>query len=127
MIDGGHNVHGMTALAKSIHALSSPDIKPLLLTGMMRDKDFSDALACILPEVEKAVAVRVNYPRTASAEEIADVIRSNGKETEVFDDWIEGLSYALRTAEKENRLLLICGSLYLASDARAELTGERYE
>ena len=42
-------------------------------------------------------------------------------------NWKDGLALALTAAEKENKPLLIGGSLFLAADARAELTGERYE
>ena len=126
LIDGGHNVHGLTALAGSVHALFGEN-KPFMLTGMMRDKDFSDALAQILPEVSRVYTVTVNNPRSASDHETAEAVRKNDREAIEAGNWKDGLALALTAAEKENKPLLIGGSLFLAADARAELTGERYE
>ena len=126
LIDGGHNVHGLTALAGSVHALFGEN-KPFMLTGMMRDKDFSDALAQILPEVSRVYTVTVDNPRSASDHETAEAVRKNGREAIEAGSWKDGLALALTAAEKENKPLLIGGSLFLAADARAELTGERYE
>ena len=126
LIDGGHNVHGLTALAGSVHVLFGEN-KPFMLTGMMRDKDFSDALAQILPEVSRVYTVTVNNPRSASDHETAEAVRKNDREAIEAGNWKDGLALALTAAEKENKPLLIGGSLFLAADARAELTGERYE
>ena len=88
---------------------------------MLRDKDFGDALGVIAPLAEKIITVTVDNPRTASAEETAAAARTGCKDVRVVDDWKEGLSRALELAREEERALVICGSLYLAADCRAQL------
>ena len=120
IIDGAHNLHGMNALKESLPPLLG-DKRPVLLAGMLRDKDFGDALGVIAPLAEKIIAVTVDNPRTASAEETAAAARTGCKDVRAVDDWKEGLSRALELAREEERALVICGSLYLAADCRAQL------
>ena len=121
LIDGAHNVHGMTALTDSIRALL-PGRKVIALVGMMRDKDFADALALLAPLVSRAFTVTIDYPRTASAAETAAVL-SPMTPAEAYDDWLSGLRAAIAAAKADGSLLLVCGSLYLAADVRRELLG----
>ena len=119
LIDGAHNVHGMTALTDSIRALL-PGRKVIALVGMMRDKDFADALALLAPLVSRVFTVTIDYPRTASAAETAAVL-SPMTPAEAYDDWLSGLRAAIAAAKSDGSLLLVCGSLYLAADVRREL------
>ncbi len=120
LLDGAHNVHGMTALRESISALADGR-KLTAVIGMMRDKDFADALAVIAPVCERIFAVTVDYPRTADAQEIADAASHWCADVRVYPDWQEGLRAAVESAEEEGNLLLCCGSLFLAADARGYL------
>lgn len=121
IIDGAHNMHGMKALSDSIPPLLGGR-KPVMLVGMLRDKDFADALGVIAPLAEKMVTVTVDNPRTSSAEETAQAARNGGcSDVHLVSDWKDGLQTAIRLAEDEERALIICGSLYLAADCRAQL------
>ena len=122
IIDGADHMHGMKALSDSIPPLLGGR-KPVMLVGMLRDKDFADALGVIAPLAEKMVTVTVDNPRTSSAEETAQAARNGGCRyvQPVSSDWKNGLTWAMRLAEDEERALIICGSLYLAADCRAQL------
>lgn len=121
IIDGAHNMHGMNALSDSLPPLVGKR-KPIMLVGMLRDKDFADALGVIAPLAEKMVTVTVDNPRTASAEETAEAAQKGGcGNVQPVSDWKEGLQTAIRLAEDEERTLIICGSLYLAADCHAQL------
>lgn len=120
IIDGAHNLHGMNALKESLPPLLG-DRRPVLLVGMLRDKDFSDALSAVAPLAEKIITVAVDNPRTTSAQETAAAARTGCEDVRAVDNWREGLSQALELAQNEERALVICGSLYLAADCRAWL------
>lgn len=117
LLDGAHNVHGMTALRDSILPLKG-DRKLTAVVGMMRDKDFADALAVIAPVCDRMVTVTVDYPRTAQAEEIAAAAAPYCDDITPFADWKEGLDYGMKKAGEEDGLMICCGSLFLAADTR---------
>lgn len=122
ILDGAHNVHGMTALRESILPLKG-ERKLTAAIGMMRDKDFADALAVLAPVCDRMVTVTVDYPRTAQADEIAAAAAPYCDDITPFADWKDGLSYALAQAKAEDGLLLCCGSLFLAADTRKWFAG----
>lgn len=117
ILDGAHNVHGMTALRESILPIKGEQ-KLTVLAGMMRDKDFADALDILTPVCDHFFAVTVDYLRTAGAEEIAGAAAEKCADVRAYPDWKEGLQAAIRQAAADKGLLLCCGSLFLASDVR---------
>ena len=109
-IDGAHNPDGAIALSKQIKKGS------VLIVGMMADKDTDFVLKTLSQNASLVITVTVlNQPRT----EKASVLRQKASK---YKASIEAKSYqeALRLA-KENANgndIIICGSLYLASDIR---------
>ncbi len=118
VIDGGHNEDGVEALCKALKT-SFADRKITAVMGMMKDKDVDSAVEMLAPLCEKIITVTVNNPRSISAYELKEKAEKFCKNTEACESPAE----AFRKAKKEIRdgeMLLVSGSLYLASEIMAE-------
>ena len=117
ILDGGHNIDGAKALAE---VLSSEGITGLhAVVGILGDKEPAEMLHTLAPFIEKVYAVEPNNPRALSADLLADIAKKYVKQVEAFGDVEMAITAAKKTAI---RGLLVCGSLYLAADARKFLT-----
>ena len=117
ILDGAHNPHGAAALSASLDGLIPGELTVLL--GMMKDKDVAASLAQVLPHARRVFTVEPEgNPRAMKAEDLAALCRG----------WCpEAAAYGLRQREafaeaydtlRPGETLLICGSLYVASDLR---------
>ena len=109
IIDGAHNPDGAFVLANEIKKFSG---EVVAIIGMMKDKDFEEALKTTLPYVKKAIAVEVkNMPRSLKANELKSVAEKYCK-----CDMAESYEKAIEMAG--DNPIFIFGSLYLAADMR---------
>jgi dihydrofolate synthase/folylpolyglutamate synthase len=114
-IDGAHNPHAARALAHALPALLGG--RPLrLVFGALQDKDAAGMLAALGP-----LAQSVHYcpPQSPRALPPADLARIHPGQVH------PGVAQALDAARRETGVVLCCGSLFLAGEARAILSGER--
>ena len=116
ILDGAHNPDGMTALSKSIDMLC--DVKPVAIMGMLKDKDCDSAVKIVAPKFSKIITVGVDNPRTMTADQLKDCLAPYCNNISTADD----LTDALNLAKAENKPIVICGSLYLASQIRPKIT-----
>ena len=114
ILDGSHNPHGFAATAESLRRYY-PGKKPVMIMGIMEDKDYSGVLDLAIPLAERILTVSSGYHRALSPERLAELSRERGCEAECIPDPAEAVRQAFRYAGKDG---LICafGSLYL-SDA----------
>ncbi len=112
IFDGAHNPQGIHSAVESIQTYFGSQ-KVYLLTGVLRDKDYTEIAGELATVASKAFTLTPDSPRALPAEEYAAVLRGEGIDAESF----EGLSEALRaawTAAKAEQVPLIClGSLYV--------------
>lgn len=115
IIDGAHNPPAAHALAEALRELhlSEPHA---LIAGFCGDKDVGEVLSILAPFVKKGYAVRTNNPRSLSAEETAEKMRTAGIDAVAAPS----LAAAIGAASSASRAL-ICGSLFLAGEALVEL------
>ncbi|MBR4949703.1 MAG: bifunctional folylpolyglutamate synthase/dihydrofolate synthase [Clostridia bacterium] len=114
IIDGSHNVEGLTSLSNGIQKYFK-DKNIILLLSMVKDKDYIEGLKIMDKIAHKAVITEIeNNPRAEKAEKLAEnlscphiIEKDNKKAVE--------LSLSL-TEKDKNAVLIICGSLYLAGD-----------
>ena len=114
VIDGAHNFHGMTALFASVKKLLPPRYAVIL--GIMEDKDYKDAVLLAAKNAARVCTVTVDNYRAMTAEhlkELADTVCGDVIACQSYDE-------ALKRA-KEIGCVLVCGSLYLASDIRNKI------
>ncbi|MGY3779065.1 bifunctional folylpolyglutamate synthase/dihydrofolate synthase [Isobaculum melis] len=114
VLDGAHNKPAVTALVQTL----KDDFKgqPIqVLFAALKDKEISEMLDLFatVPELT-LTATSFEYPRAASAEEIA---AQTSHSIEVIDDWKTALATLLNEVGSEG-ILLITGSLYFISEVR---------
>lgn len=116
LLDGAHNPDGLRALADFIKQHLPRPVTAVM--GMMADKDISSALAAIAPCFDEIFCVEPNNPRSLTAKRLAELGSLYTKCTP-FDT----LNDALTEAKSKNASTVVCGSLYLATEARPILKG----
>jgi dihydrofolate synthase/folylpolyglutamate synthase len=118
-LDGGHNVHGATALAVAIAEMNRTRPAPLvLIMGMMNTRNPADFLAPFAGKVQQIYTLTVpGEPNAHGADAIASQARAAGFAATSKRSILSALQAA---AEVPNARVLICGSLYLAGDVLAK-------
>ena len=116
VFDGSHNPEGIAAAAESIKALYSERI--LLLSGVMRDKDFSSMTDTLAPMTDTVFCVRPDNPRAMDSAELAAVWQAKGVEAGAYKTVEDAMEAALAAAREKHLPLFILGSLYLYREAR---------
>ncbi len=116
IIDGGHNAEGIDALCYALKKYYS-DKKIIAVFGMMRDKNYKYCAEKLAPLCEKIYTTTVSNPRSLTAKELADELKNHGVKAKAVDNCSKAYEKALKKADK-NSVVLVCGSLYLASDIK---------
>ena len=112
IIDGAHNTDGIEALLKTVrHFFADKNI--IAITAMMADKAWQESVLKIESIADTVIATGASNPRSLEAAQIGAYLHCD-----FFDDPREAFVRACALAD-ENSLILICGSLYLASDMRS--------
>ena len=120
VMDGAHNPEAIRQLVKAV-----PDYFQyrhlILVFGVMADKDMHEMLVNLLPLSHKIVFTRPIIPRAAEPHVPAHTaVHELGFEREIFiiNDLGDSLKKALQLAGEDD-LILVTGSFYTVSDARA--------
>lgn len=117
ILDGAHNESGAAALSGALEGLVPGRL--VILIGMMKDKDVRHSISKTLPLADRVYTVEpLDNPRAMPSDELAALareycpdVRSRGKDLDVaFAEAYDSLS--------PEDTLLVCGSLYVASDLR---------
>lgn len=124
VVDGAHTPESIAAAIDTLRE-EAPDRKIVALCGMARDKDVTRA-AEVLARVAAVVATTYGNDRERDPEEIARSIQESGGQAVVEKDPGSGLARACHLAEREGVecVVLVVGSLYLASRVRALVLGK---
>ena len=113
ILDGGHNRQCAEAAGQSLE-LFLPGIKPVLLIGMLADKDYLGTLDVLLPLVGDCICVTPSNDRALPAPELAWIIRKKGHHAAAAASVPEALEWCDLTGEP----VFAFGSLYLAGEIR---------
>lgn len=116
IIDGAHNPNGMEALGTAIKQYLAGK-KIICIMGMLKDKDSNSSLEYLDGLIDTVITLEPDNPRKQSKEDLAE------KAVKFFDIVypMEGFTQAIEKAldmAGEDGVVLICGSLYLASQLR---------
>ena len=117
LLDGAHNIDSARCLQAALKR-HFPGEQPVLVLGILRDKDFGEMCCILAPLAERILLVPVQNERTIAAEDLAPLCRAANPAAEVMV--CGGLSEALRIAGGAP-LVLITGSLYLIGEAMEAL------
>lgn len=116
IFDGGHNAEGVDALCYTLKKHYA-DKKIIAVFGMMKDKNYKYCAEKLAPLCEKIYTTTVSNPRSLTAKELAAELKNYGVKAKPVDDCGKAYAKALKKAD-ENSVVLVCGSLYLASDIK---------
>lgn len=116
LLDGAHNENGADVLADY---LDEHNLRPVTLMGMMADKNCDAVLGKIASRSIALYTVKVEgNPRSETAENLSEAAKKYCADCTTLNDYALALDTAAKKADELSVPLLICGSLYLASDIR---------
>ena len=116
IVDGGHNVDGITATAKSLEKIFR-DEKIIIIFGVMADKDYDKMLDILLPRASEVLCVAPDNERALGAEDLAKAVRGKGTPASAYDSVEDAVDAAF---EKAKHVMPVCavGSLYMVGDIK---------
>ena len=123
LLDGCHNPDGAKMLAAT---LTRADFEENLVGvfGVLADKDYKEMLSDLAPCFAKVYTVTPNCPRALSAEDLQKEARFH-TDAEAAGSVADALRKAIDYADENNLAgVVVCGSLYLAAEARPLLLKE---
>ncbi|HIR47238.1 MAG TPA: bifunctional folylpolyglutamate synthase/dihydrofolate synthase [Candidatus Caccousia avicola] len=115
LLDGAHNPDGTAALAKAVKKYVTKK-RVIGVCGMMEDKNVREAVRKLDGVMEKVYTVAPDSPRAMSAQALAEEWERRRIDAVPVSSVQEALEKALE--EGAQRGVLVCGSLYLAGEAR---------
>lgn len=117
ILDGCHNPAGAKALAGVLRTHTKK--KPAAVLGVLADKAAAQILEALAPCFDTIYTVTPPCPRAMEAKELAELARTVAPKAKVTA--CADLDQALDQALAHANGAVVCGSLYLAAQARPEL------
>lgn len=116
VIDGAHNIDGITKLMISVEKYFKHK-KLILILGILADKQVHAMVEKIAPMADKIITVSPHNSRAESSEKLKDIILNYNSNCENIEDYEEALKTAV-SYYSEGDLILVSGSLYMIGDMR---------
>lgn len=126
IFDGAHNPQGIRSAVASIRRYFG-EKKVYLLTGVLRDKDYTAIASDLATVASRAFTLTPDSPRALSAGEYAATLRSAGMEAEAFESLTDALKAAWEAARRDGVPLISLGSLYVYASLIGEVERMRGE
>ena len=117
--DGSHNPEGITAAVECVKTLFSE--KVILLSGVMKDKDYPDMARELSEIAAYAVTLRPDNPRSLDAEIYAEEFKKNGVDAIGFDSVAEAVKQVVDLSITLKKPVVSLGSLYMYGEVKAAL------
>ena len=123
VVDGAHNVAGMTMLARSLVEGFSVAGEDIAVIGMLRGRDPVAMLDALLGAgIRSVVVCEPDSPRALPVEVLAEAATGLHLDVTVARSVDDAVATALDRAGPDDRVV-VCGSLYVVADARRLLAG----
>ena len=119
ILDGAHNPNGLEAFANAVTAFGGEGDKTLII-GMLSDKDVK-GLYPLKGLFRHVIATNISNPRAMAAGFLAEHLKELFNDVEVVAQPAEAYHKALSYGDD----VYICGSLYLASEIRPVILGQK--
>ncbi len=114
LVDAAHNPHGIGSLISNLHLFNFNRI--ICIFGCLKTKNWQEMLMLLAPHCDKLIITEIpKNENSAPAQELAAFARSL-----VLVSAVPDVQMAVAAAKKEVKkgdIILICGSIYLLSDA----------
>lgn len=116
VLDGGHNIQGISSFTDALGTyFKNKKIK--IVCGMLKDKEYKKMAEILSHAADEFITVTPESERALNSEELKDVFKSFGKNSEAFGSIEDGIDFALKDM-KDGEVLAFCGSLYMIGKAR---------
>ncbi|AYE35532.1 bifunctional folylpolyglutamate synthase/dihydrofolate synthase [Clostridium septicum] len=122
VIDGAHNIQGITTLKSNIKKYFEYRNLYLIL-GILADKDVERMVKEITPMAKKVYSVTPNSLRAELSEDLKKEILKYNSNCYAYEDYEEALNSSLKDATEED-LIIASGSLYMIADMRKIITNK---
>lgn len=122
LVDGAHNEDGARALSRHIAATAWSGHH--LITGFCADKEWPAILSEWTPMAERVWAVPVRNPRSLEPQRIVEAVAPTGRLAVACPDVQNAIAHAVEAGAER---ILVAGSLFLAGEAVALLSGRSLE
>lgn len=122
ILDGAHNFDGIKKLVESIDNFKFK--KLYLIMSILSDKEHKKMLEEISSYTDEVVFVNLDYKRGTSPDELKKEASDYGLKAEVMS--VEDAINHYKKKYEDGDLILITGSLYFVSEARAEILNYDY-
>jgi len=113
LLDGAHNTAGVETLVAAIKE-HFPDSRPVLILGVLADKDFQPICNALAPLARRILTVPVSSRRTAPPNVVAAACRKANPSAKV--ESCPSLRVAFEQSVQDP-FLIVTGSLYLVGEA----------
>ena len=118
LLDGGHNEGACEVLYDNLRENVGGRITAVI--GFMKDKDYAPFFERLAPLFSRIIVTMSSNPRTESTENLAIYAKKYCSDVLACDDPNEAIDLAFSLLS-EGESLVVCGSLYLASDVREKI------
>ena len=118
IIDGAHNPSGAKTLADML--LQANQKQVVMIVGMLAEKNAEDSIAEFSKVANTPICVDTFHPGAIKSYELAEIFKRHGKYAKIAVDIQDAIRQAYETCGT-NGTIVICGSLYLASELRKYL------
>ncbi len=115
IVDGGHNVNGILILSFQLRHLRYHNKKRYIVMGMVNTKDYKNGVEIISSLSDKIFTVESFAPNAVLAEKLAELAEKN-TQAESCKSLSEAVGKAKALALENDGIVVVCGSLYLASE-----------
>lgn len=116
VIDGAHNIQGITTLKENISKYFNYK-NIILLIGILADKQVEDMIKVITPMSKHIIALTPHSDRAELGVKLKEEIEKFNKNVESFESYETAFKKALSIA-REDDLILVTGSLYMIGEMR---------
>lgn len=125
IFDGAHNPQGIDAAVDSIKTYF-PDEKVIIISGVLRDKDYGRISDKISEVAHKVYTITPSSPRALSGEEYAATFNAKGIDALPCGSVAEALSLAKKEATESGKAVFCLGSLYTYCEVVEEIEKREY-
>lgn len=116
ILDGAHNPDGARTLKETVLNIL-PNKKILMIIGMLKDKDVSNAIKSFSDIATDFIATEPPNDRRMKADELGNILSSFGNTIAAFPEYKDATLFAL-SKKNEYDYILFAGSLYLIGAVR---------
>ena len=114
-LDGSHNTQGATTISEFLK--NFPNHQKIIIFQMLKDKNCEEFLKIIGANIDKLLICKIALDsRFRSAQNILEIAQNLKINSTIIENFSEGFEKIEEEFSSQPSLILICGSLYFASE-----------